>query len=101
MPIRVPIKPRILKETAPFFIVVGIQGDLAVPRPLFPLIIAGGFKLWGKSVHSAVLVVRIVFALEIILIYLIGRVFFGATAGLLSVGLVISSHGIRCYCRSG
>jgi len=58
-----------------------IQGSLTVRRPLLPLMIAAAFKIGGKSVHSAVVLVRIFFAFELVLIYLIGRVFYNAAAG--------------------
>ncbi len=68
-------------------------------RPLFLLILASGFKLWGKSVQSASLIVRIIFALQLILIYLLGRIFYGTAVGLLSSGLVATSYGITIAAR--
>ena len=64
-------------------------------RPLFLIILASGFKLLGKTVQSASLATRIFFALEIILIYLLGRVFYNKTVGFLSSGLVLTSYGIN------
>lgn len=68
---------------------------LTVRRPLFPIILATGFKLWGKSVHSASLTTRIFFALDIILIYLLGRFFYSVAVGLLSSSLVLTSFGVN------
>ena len=64
-------------------------------RPVFPLILASGFRLLGKSVHSASLVTRIFFGLTIILTYILGRIFFGIAVGLFASGLVLTSHGIN------
>ncbi len=75
------------------------QDVLTARRPLFPMILALGFKLGGKSVQSASLVTRLFFALEIILIYLIGRIFYSITVGLLSSGLFLSSYGINFIAR--
>jgi hypothetical protein len=77
-----------------------IQGSLTVRRPLLPLMIAAAFKTGGKSVHSAVVLIRILFALELVLIYLIGRVFYNAAVGLLSFGLVLTSFGINSIAKS-
>ncbi len=63
--------------------------------PLFPIILASAFKLLGKTVQSASLATRIFFALEIILIYLLGRIFYGIAVGLLSSSLVLTSYGIN------
>ncbi len=68
---------------------------LAVRRPVFPIILASAFKLGGKAVQSASLATRIFFALEIILIYLLGRSFYGVAVGLLSSGLVLTSYGVN------
>ena len=68
---------------------------LTARRPLFIIILASGFKLWGKNVHSVSLATRIFFALEIILIYILGRIFYGIAVGLLSSGLVITSYGVN------
>jgi len=68
---------------------------LAVRRPVFPIILASAFKLGGKAVQSASLATRIFFALEIILIYILGRIFYGIAVGLLSSGLVLTSYGIN------
>jgi len=87
----------IVKETG---VGSGIQSELMARRPLFPLIIAGGFKLWGKSVHSAVLVTRIFFALELVLIYFIGRIFFNIAVGLLSSAFVMTSYGINLIAKT-
>jgi hypothetical protein len=76
-----------------------IQGNLTVRRPLLPLMIAAAFKAGGKSVHSAVVLIRILFALELILIYFIGRVFYNAAVGLLSFGLVLTSFGINSIAK--
>jgi len=64
-------------------------------RPLFLIILASGFKLWGKNVKSASLVTRIFFALQIILIYLLGRIFYNVIVGLLSSCLVLTSYGVN------
>jgi hypothetical protein len=77
-----------------------IQGSLTVRRPLLPLMIAAAYKIGGKSVHSAVVLVRIFFAFELVLIYLIGRVFYNAAVGLLSFGLVLTSFGINSIAKS-
>ena len=69
--------------------------SISFRRPVFPLILATGFKVLGKSVQSASLATRIFFGLDIILIYVLGRIFFGVAAGLLSSGLVLTSHGIN------
>ena len=66
-----------------------IQGSLTVRRPLLPLMIAAAYKIGGKSVHSAVVLVRIFFAFELVLIYLIGRVFYNAAAGCGWVGYML------------
>ena len=63
--------------------------------PLFPIILASAFKLGGKTVQSASLATRIFFALGIILIYLLGRTFYGIAVGLLSSGLVLTSYGVN------
>ncbi len=77
------------------------KGDaLTARRPLFPVILALGFKLRGKSVESASLVTRMFFTLQIILIYLLGRFFYDKSVGLLSSGLVLTSYGVNlvaCY----
>ncbi len=72
---------------------------LTTRRPLFPVIIASGFKLWGKSVQSASLTTRMFFALEIILIYVLGRIFYSKAVGLLSSGLVLTSFGVNLVAR--
>lgn len=64
-------------------------------RPLFPIVLASGFKLLGKSVQAASLATRFFFALSIILIYILGRIFYNQTVGLLSVSLVSTSYGIN------
>jgi 4-amino-4-deoxy-L-arabinose transferase-like glycosyltransferase len=63
--------------------------------PLFPVLLATGFKLMGKTVHSASLVTRVFFSLGIILIYLFGRIFYGRTVGILASVLVMTSYGIN------
>ncbi|KKM93381.1 hypothetical protein LCGC14_1208990, partial [marine sediment metagenome] len=63
--------------------------------PLYPIILSSAFKLGGKTVQSASLATRIFFALEIILIYLLGRIFYGIAVGLLSSGLVLTSYGVN------
>lgn len=63
--------------------------------PLFPVLLATGFKLMGKTVHSASLVTRVFFSLGIILIYLLGRIFYGRAVGILASVLVMTSHGIN------
>jgi len=72
---------------------------LTARRPLYLVILVSGFKLWGKNVHSASLATRIFFALEIILIYLLGRIFYGKAVGLLSSGLVLTSWGVNFTAR--
>lgn len=72
---------------------------LAARRPLFPIILAVGFKLGGKNIHSASIATRIFFALGIILIYLLGRIFYGQAVGLLSSGLVLTSFGLTFVAR--
>lgn len=75
------------------------HGDLTARRPLFPIMLASGFKLWGKSVQSASLTTRIFFTLAIILVYLMGRFFYGITVGLLSSSLVLTSYGVNSIAR--
>ncbi len=72
---------------------------LTARRPLFIIILVSGFKLWGKNVHSASLATRIFFALEIILIYLLGRIFYSKAVGFLSSGLVLTSWGVNFTAR--
>ncbi len=74
---------------------VTVPDILAARRPLFPIILASAFKLWGKTVQSASLATRIFFGLQIILIYLLGRIFYGKAVGLLSSGLVLTSYGVN------
>ena len=72
-----------------------VMGNDILALPLYPIILASAFKLGGKTVQSASLATRIFFALEIILIYLLGRIFYGIAVGLLSSGLVLTSYGVN------
>ncbi len=72
---------------------------LVARRPFFPILLASAFKLGGKTVQSASLATRMFFALEIILIYLLGRIFYGIAVGLLSSGLVLTSYGVNFSAR--
>ncbi len=72
-----------------------IFGGLSARGPVFPLLIALSFRIFGASVGSAFLVVRVAFAVGIILTYLLGRVLYGNAAGLIAALLVSSSYGIN------
>jgi hypothetical protein len=63
--------------------------------PFFPVLLATGFRLMDKTVHSASLVTRFFFSLGIVLSYLLGRVFYGRATGILASALVTTSHGIN------
>jgi hypothetical protein len=63
--------------------------------PLVPMLLVTGFKLMGKTVHSASLVTRAFFSLGIIIIYLLGRTFYSRTVGILAALLVMTSYGIN------
>ncbi|MHC4538765.1 MAG: glycosyltransferase family 39 protein [Planctomycetota bacterium] len=63
--------------------------------PLYPMLLATGFRLMGKTVHSASLVTRLFFSLGIVLTYLLGRIFYEKSTGVLAAALVATSHGIN------
>ena len=69
-------------------------GDIQLRRPLFPLILAAGFRIGGKTVKTAIITTRIFMALGIILVYLLGRILYSIPIGLFSGFLVLSSYGI-------
>ena len=70
----------------------GIEVDRG---PLFPMMVALGFKLMGKSVQSAILITRGFFALGIILTYLLGRVLYDKVVGILCSSFVLTSYGVN------
>ena len=74
--------------------------DKAARGPVFPVLIALAFSLMGKSVYSALLVVRISFAAVIMLSYLVGRAYFGRAVGALTACLVLSSFGLNSVASS-
>jgi len=79
----------------------GIKGgDIQLRRPLFPLILASGFRIGGKTVQTALITTRIFLALVIILVYLLGRILYSITIGLFSGFLVLSSYGITVIARN-
>jgi 4-amino-4-deoxy-L-arabinose transferase-like glycosyltransferase len=63
--------------------------------PLFPMLLVSGFKLMGKTVHSASLITRLFFSLGIVLTYLLARILYGRATGILASVLVITSGGIN------
>jgi len=63
--------------------------------PVFPMILVSAFRLIGKTVLSASLATRAFFSLGIILIYLLGRVLYGRTVGILASFLAITSFGLN------
>lgn len=66
-----------------------------VRAPGFPVIIASGFKLFGVSVESAYYVVRLFYALNIIMVFLLASKLFNPVIGLLSSFFVVSSYAIN------
>ena len=65
--------------------------------PVFPLLIAASFTLFGPSVLHAIWVVRVFFVLSIVLVYLLGLKFYGKWPGLIAALLVLSSYQINRY----
>lgn len=65
--------------------------------PVFPLLIAASFTLFGPSVLHAVWVVRTFFVLSIALVYLLGLKFYGKWPGFIAALLVLSSYQINRY----
>ena len=67
---------------------------------VYPMILVIAFKSLGKSVLSASLATRLFFSLSIVMIYLLGRVFYGKTVGILASLLVMSSSGINSVAQA-
>ena len=65
--------------------------------PVFPLLIAASFTLFGPSVLHAIWVVRVFFVLSIMLIYLLGLKSYGKWPGFIAALLVLSSYQINRY----
>jgi len=64
-------------------------------RPMgFPLMIALGFKMFGVSIESAHIVVRLFYSLNIIIIFLLGLELFGPLVGLMGALFFASSYAI-------
>jgi len=65
--------------------------------PVFPTMIAATFHLFGVSVTSAMVLVRLAWALNVILVLLIGRALFGPGRALLAAFLVLTSYVVNYW----
>jgi len=63
--------------------------------PLFPIFITCSFYLFGTSIKSGYLVVRLFYALNVVVSYLLGRTIYNPWIGLAFSLLVLSSYGIN------
>lgn len=69
--------------------------SLALTRgPLFPLLIAGSFGIFGISVASAFYVVKLFCIINVLLIFEIGRKLFSFSAGITAAALVMLSPAL-------
>lgn len=66
-----------------------------VRGPLFPLLIRGAFEAGGKSVYAALMVVRVCFALSIILTFVLAFLWYGRLAAVAASALVLVSPGLN------
>jgi len=67
----------------------------AVPRgPVFPLLVAGSFHLFGVSARSALWVVRTAFVVNALLMYGIGAKLYNRVVGLSAAALYLTSYVI-------
>lgn len=75
-------------------------GDFTARGPLYPIMLAIGFNVAGKSVYTAIILTRMCFAATILAAYIMGRWFYSGTVGFLFAIFVASSYGmnrIACY----
>ncbi len=72
-----------------------IDGSWIVSRgPLFPVMIAGTYWLFGVHSESALWVARAFCVMNSLMVYLIGKEFYGKRVGVLASLLAISSHAL-------
>lgn len=62
--------------------------------PVFPLLLALMFETAGRSVLAAMVLVRILNVLDIVLVYLLGRILYDRSTGLIAAMLAMTSYGI-------
>ena len=69
-----------------------MNGQPVVKRgPLYPFLLAASFKICGVSVHSAYLLTRLFFVLNMVALYLLVITLYDRLAAWLTVGLYLSS----------
>ena len=74
-----------------------IDGSLMLSRgPLFPLMIAASYWLCGVSPLSAFWIVRVFAVLNVVIIYIVGKKFYGQWVGVFASFLVLTSYSV-CY----
>ncbi len=71
------------------------HANLMVRRPLFPFLISLSFHLFGKSIESALFVVRLFFVFNLVLAYIIGLKFYNRQTGIAFSLLLLSSFVIN------
>ncbi|MFC2105126.1 ArnT family glycosyltransferase, partial [Candidatus Bipolaricaulota bacterium] len=72
-------------------ITIGDGYDVLIRGPAFPLMLAGGFRVFGVSVWSGMLIVRLFFVLNVLIVYALGTRLFGRVVGLGASLLTLSS----------
>lgn len=70
------------------------KNDKAARGPVFPAILAMNFAVFGRSVPVAITTARIFNVLNIVLVYMLGRVLYKRRVGLVAAALTLTSYGI-------
>jgi len=64
-------------------------------RPLFPILIAFAYSLWGPEPYSAFIIIRLSFLANIVLTTLLARMFYGRWAGLVAGLLTVTAYTLN------
>ena len=75
-------------------------GTRTARGPLYPMLLALGFKIGGKTVQSASVLTRIFFSATVLVAYAMGRLLYSAMVGILFASFLVTSYGINriaCY----
>ena len=72
-----------------------IDHSPVITRPLFPVLLAFSFSLFGPSTTSAFATVRVFYILIPLLVYLLGKTLFNRYAGLIASLFVLTSYSLN------
>gem|GEM_PF-2027087 len=74
---------------------VDLDGVALFRRPLFPIILAGAYTLFGPSPFSSLIVMRLFYLLSVLLIMLLARNLYSAWTGCVAGLLMVSSYALN------